>query len=174
MEGKPVARSENLATEEIDGGVLVYDLKADRAHWLDESATAVWRLADGDHTGSAIARECALSETVVEETVSRLAALELVDPGAGEIGVTRRLAIHRIAAVSGAVAFAGPLISSIVAPTAAMANTATCDALVCGGNGTGQGAANQTCTRNAACRSTSTCSCAAATGQCTTTGNCVF
>jgi hypothetical protein len=163
LEGKPVARSENLATEEIDGGVLVYDLTADRAHWLDESATAVWRLADGEHSVPEIALGCALSETVVEETVSRLAALELVDPGVEEVGVTRRLAIHRIAAVSGAVAFAGPLISSIVAPTVAMANTATCDAMICD--------KNSDCAGKPGCKSTSTCSDQTGHGN---GGHCIF
>jgi hypothetical protein len=164
MQDQPIARIEDLATEEIDGGILVYDLKSNDVHWLDDSATAVWRLADGEHTADEIALSSALPEAVVEETLDRLAALELVAPGSNDFGVTRRLALRRIAVAGGTAAFAGPLIASIVAPTAALAgNSAKCVVVTC--------SANITCSGDTGnCRSTSTCSCN--TAGCN--GHCIF
>ena len=43
----PVAREENLAIEELDDELLIYDLHSNRAHSLGSAATSVWRACDG-------------------------------------------------------------------------------------------------------------------------------
>jgi hypothetical protein len=51
----PKARSEGIITKELDGEVLVYDAARDRAHCLNETAAAIWKLCDGQTTASEIA-----------------------------------------------------------------------------------------------------------------------
>ena len=55
----PQARHEALITKEADGELLVYDEQRDRAHCLNETAAAVWRLCDGHTTVSEIAQAIA-------------------------------------------------------------------------------------------------------------------
>jgi hypothetical protein len=43
----PLARREALITKEVDGELLVYDVTRDKAHCLNETAAAIWRLCDG-------------------------------------------------------------------------------------------------------------------------------
>ena len=43
----PLARREALITKEVEGELLVYDVTRDKAHCLNETAAAVWRLCDG-------------------------------------------------------------------------------------------------------------------------------
>jgi hypothetical protein len=52
----PKARSEGIITKELDGEVLVYDAARDRAHCLNETAAAIWKLCDGQTTASEIAQ----------------------------------------------------------------------------------------------------------------------
>jgi hypothetical protein len=51
----PKARSEGIIIREVDGELLVYDRLRDRAHCLNETAAAVWKLCDGRATASEIA-----------------------------------------------------------------------------------------------------------------------
>ena len=43
----PKARSEGIITRELDGELLVYDRTRDRAHCLNKTAAAIWKLCDG-------------------------------------------------------------------------------------------------------------------------------
>jgi hypothetical protein len=51
----PLARREAIITKEVDGELLVYDVTRDKAHCLNETAAAVWRLCDGRTSVAAIA-----------------------------------------------------------------------------------------------------------------------
>ena len=51
----PKARREAIITKEVDGELLVYDRERDRAHCLNETAAAIWRLCDGRTSVSEIA-----------------------------------------------------------------------------------------------------------------------
>src|SRR5207247_8926846 len=44
---RPMARSEGLVVEQLDGEVLIYDLERHRAHCLNEASALVWRACDG-------------------------------------------------------------------------------------------------------------------------------
>jgi hypothetical protein len=44
---KPIARIEELVTQEIDGELLVYDVRTNKAHQLTETAAFVWKNCDG-------------------------------------------------------------------------------------------------------------------------------
>jgi len=57
----PLARREAIITKEVDGELLVYDVTRDKAHCLNETAAAVWRLCDGRTSVGAISERLAVS-----------------------------------------------------------------------------------------------------------------
>jgi hypothetical protein len=52
---QPRARTEGLVINDLTDEVLVYDLKRDKAHCLNQTAAAVWKLCDGQRTAAEIA-----------------------------------------------------------------------------------------------------------------------
>lgn len=126
----PKARKHDLVIESLVDEVLVYDLKRHRALCLNETAALVWKQCDGRTTvGQAAERIKARFNAPVNEDIIRLALDRLgkehllegsAGPPASGKGVSRREAIR----LGLAAAVALPLVTSIVAPTAAQ--TATC------------------------------------------------
>ena len=156
----PQARKIDIVTREVAGELLVYDRSSDKAHCLNRAATLVWLHCDG-HT------------TVAEMT--RLLASELQTPVADEVvwfaldelkkssllqrpwtrpllvnGMSRRALVKRLG-IGAAVTV--PLITSIVAPTAAAAASClpvsapcTADAQCCSNNCADNGRGTFNCT----------------------------
>jgi hypothetical protein len=128
----PRARTEELVVKTVAGEVLVYDLTHHRAHSLNATAAALWRACNGTRSQTEI-RMWAAAETghlldaaVVDYALRQLdRAGLLATPGgvASREGVhlTRRDLIRR-----GALVGAIPVVASIVAPTAADAQSAVC------------------------------------------------
>ncbi|HAF25007.1 MAG TPA: hypothetical protein DCK93_19230, partial [Blastocatellia bacterium] len=52
----PLARQESLVIKELPDETLVYDLREDKAHCLNQTAARVWKSCDGQTTVSEIAR----------------------------------------------------------------------------------------------------------------------
>ena len=144
----PHARRSKLVVRELADETLVYDLEGHRAHCLNRTAALVWKLCDGENTVSRIAEKMGerLSARVPGEVV-RLALDQLADRGlltpcdvrpAGENSVSRRAMMRRLGL---AAAVALPLVTSIISPTPAMAQSpcnetscppgTTCQAGVC-------------------------------------------
>jgi hypothetical protein len=127
MKVSPVARTESLIVKEVDGETLVYDLKTDKAHCLNDTAARVWKNCDGRKTVSEIsATLSAESNTKVKDEVVWLALdqlekfklLEAAPARPGFLaGMTRRQMVARL----GIAAVALPAIVSIVSPTAVSA-----------------------------------------------------
>ena len=46
----PKARQEQLIVKELPDELLIYDLKRDKAHCLNETAALVWKNCDGHKT----------------------------------------------------------------------------------------------------------------------------
>ena len=121
----PKARSVDLIVQEVDDEVLVYDVDSANAHCLSADAAAVWRAADGQKSEAMIADELDLDSEVVTRALAELEEKELLEApaivhanGNGDSnGATRREFGLKAAKIGGAVA-AGPMIYSIVAPTA--------------------------------------------------------
>ena len=121
----PKARSEDLIVQEVDDEVLVYDVDSANAHCLSADAAAVWRAADGQKSEAMLADELDLDAEVVTRALAELEEKALLEApaivqanGNGHSnGDTRREFGLKSAKVGGAVA-AGPMIYSIVAPTA--------------------------------------------------------
>ncbi len=59
---RPLACSQGLITEELDGELLVYDSKCNMAYALDPEAAAVWRACDGHTETRSLAARCGTSE----------------------------------------------------------------------------------------------------------------
>ncbi len=124
MKVSPVARTESLIVKEVDGETLVYDLKTDKAHCLNETAARVWQKCDGSNSVSDIAEllSAELNTNVKDEVVwlalDRLETFKLLEDTpvtpAFYAGFTRRQLVARL----GIAAVTLPAIMSIVSPTA--------------------------------------------------------
>lgn len=116
---KPMARKQDLIVQEVEDEVLVYDEMTAQAHCLNLDAARVWRACDGQKTEDALASELGLDAEIVALALNELDSKNLL---MGEVmsdgaGATRREFGLKAAKIGGAVA-AGPMIYSIVAPTA--------------------------------------------------------
>ena len=125
----PRARSERLVVRRLEEDeTLVYDLESHRAHCLNRTVDSVWRLCDGRRSVPDIARALQpVSPAPPDPDVVLLALTELrgadllVDAGDEAdlpSGSSRRELLVRLG--RGAVVWL-PLVTSIVAPTAAQA-----------------------------------------------------
>jgi hypothetical protein len=123
---KPLARKEGLVIQEMPGEVLVYDLATNKAHCLNETAALVWNYCDGSNSVADITRLFGnQSGKPVEENLVWLAIDQLNENNllAQELkadfnGQTRRDVIKKVGL---AAVIALPMVSSLVAPTAALA-----------------------------------------------------
>lgn len=130
----PRARTEDVLTTSVGDELVIYDSRSDRAHRLNGLAAVVWRNADGerDVAGLAEAAGATLAGGVNEDNV-RLALQELEQaelletPAPGKDGtpaMDRRTALKR-AAQMGSMALLVPVVSTIAAPTPAMASSSS-------------------------------------------------
>lgn len=116
--------------EELTDEVLVYDVQRNKAHCLNSTAAAVWKLCDGRNSPAQIARRLSnqeakgVDEAIVWLALERLGRDHLLKERvvwqANMPQVSRREAIRRIG--MGA-AIALPIVASITAPTAVQAGT---------------------------------------------------
>jgi hypothetical protein len=142
--GGPRARKDDLIVKEMPDEVLIYDLVRDKAHCLNRTAALVFNYCDG-HTSAAtmtgrLERELnvPVDEGVVWLALNQLSKNHLLEenivPPTLMAGINRR---QMIRAMGVAAAVAVPLVTSIVAPTPAQAQS-------CFTSGTG-------CTSSAQC-----------------------
>jgi len=128
---RPLARKHDLLVKELPGEVLVYDMTRDRAHCLNETAAFVWKRCDGRNTVPDIALSLGKkSNSTIDEKIIWLALDQFAEndllarqparPPA-LAGMNRRQMIRTLGL--GAVVVGVPLVTSIVAPTAAQAAT---------------------------------------------------
>jgi hypothetical protein len=142
----PRARTEELIVEELTDEVLVYDLRRNKAHCVNSTAAAIWKLCDGRRTVEEIARRLKqpvghqqLSEEVVWLALAQLSRTHLLDePVSSPIAssrISRREALKRVGIGA---AIAVPIVVSITAPTAVQAGS-------CFATGHGCGTGSQCC-----------------------------
>lgn len=113
-----VARTNDLVVEEFDGGLVIYDGRDAQAHYLDPSATAVWRACRQPKTESEIVGAAGLDATSGETALSQLIDLGLVEAEAGS-RYSRRVVLRTAAKVGLAGTVAAPIISAVVPAAAA-------------------------------------------------------
>lgn len=55
MSDSAAEQTANLDVHEVDDGLVIYDLSADRVHYLNETASLVFALCTGEHSDRRIA-----------------------------------------------------------------------------------------------------------------------
>jgi hypothetical protein len=140
----PRMRTDGLVTQPLGDEILVYDRHRHQAHCLSRTAAAVWEHCDGKTTVAEMAELMAMElDTPVAEQVvwlgldqlrkARLLEEPFTLSSSPIATMSRREAMRRVGLVTAA---ALPLVTSIIAPTAAQA-AASCTPTgqACNGNG---------------------------------------
>lgn len=153
----PRARKADLVVKDLKDEVLVYDLKRDRAHSLNQSAAFVWKKCNGRRTVAEVAQalgkefKVPANEQTVWLALEQLSKFYLLEEKVARPAGMPRISRRDMMRVGAAAAFALPVIISIVAPTAANAQTtitpAACAARLqpCGGTLCTGGGPPRTC-----------------------------
>ena len=119
----PKARNENVVVQNLNAEVLIYDLTNNKAYCLNETSALVYKACDGKTSFDELKRRHKFTDDLIYLALDELRRENLIE-GDGDnhfAGLTRREAIRR-AGLSTLVAL--PVISSLVAPTAAHAQSA--------------------------------------------------
>jgi hypothetical protein len=133
-----VSRRRSLLIRELGVETLVYDMESHRASCLNREAAAVFKACDGTRSLSEIRRRVSqrlgepVDEGYLELAIDRLARRGLVDPVSKPPSAPRRELLRRLAAAS---ALALPSVISVLAPTAAEAQTCLANGKMCMDNG---------------------------------------
>ena len=124
----PEMRKKGLVVQELSGEVLVYDRDRNKAHCLNSTAALVWNHCDGKTSVAQITRaiereiKAPVGEDVIWLGVDQLSKTHLLQERArvpeNKSGLSRREVMKRIGL---AAAVALPVVTSIMAPTAAQA-----------------------------------------------------
>ena len=128
---RPAARRSDLVVKTVADEVLVYDLERHRAHRLNGAAAAVWRLCDGTRTVPEItvaARDLGTPVTAeaVDYALAGLGRARLLTAPVTTAALTRRELVQRLGTAA-----ALPLVASLVAPTAAQAQSCLPSGALC-------------------------------------------
>ncbi len=123
---RPIARKEGLVIQEMPDEVLVFDMETNKAHCLNETAAFVWKACDGSKSVTEITKLFGnQSGKLVDENLVWLAIDQLNENNlleqelkANFNGQSRRDVIKKIGL---AAVIALPIVSSLVAPSAALA-----------------------------------------------------
>lgn len=128
---RPLARTGDLLTEQVDDELLVFDTETNVACRLNRTAALVWRASDGERTLADLVEMLAEEfGDVADEDLVLMSLDTLVEHGLIVSGYERRDStaerlsrrrFFRRVGVAGAGAMAAPVVFSMVAPTAAAA-----------------------------------------------------
>ncbi len=120
----PQSRKVDIVVVELDGEVLVYDQKTNKAFNLNKTSALVWELSDGTHSLSEISRllgeklNADVDDGLVWLALEQLRQENLIENEVALpeslIGLSRRQAIRKVGL---AAVITLPFISSLVAPT---------------------------------------------------------
>lgn len=137
----PAARKDDLVIQEVEGEILVYDLKSHRAHCLNRTAALVWQHCDGEQTFEEVARKVEAEACVkmsgeavrlaVEQLEKRKLLAASVGVAYGAASISRRELARRLGMAAAAASL--PLITSINAPAALQATSCAGPEESCGG-----------------------------------------
>ena len=126
----PKIKTTNIVVKEFEKKLLLYDLVSNKAFCLNETSAFIWQLCDGKNSIIEISRQLSkhfnanLDENFVWLAVEQFKRDELLDESVPiEIdfgGLSRRQVIKKVGLAS---MIALPLISSVIAPSAAMAQS---------------------------------------------------
>lgn len=130
VKNNPLSRSQNLVIQELNKEVLIYDLKINKAFCLNETSALVWNACDGNRSvaqiSSSLGKQTSqpFSEDLVWLALDQFKKDNLLENAEQIIsdfnGLSRREVIKKVGFAS---LTALPVISSLIAPTAAAAQS---------------------------------------------------
>lgn len=133
MSNKIKSRESDLVIQDFNNEVLIYDLKKNKALCLNETASIIWRLCDGEKSVAEISQimsqqlKSPISEDFVWLALDQLKKENLLVNGESIKptfdGLSRRQVIKKVGLAS---MLALPLISSVIAPSAIHAQSQLC------------------------------------------------
>lgn len=135
MNKLPKARSENLLIQEFENEVLIYDAQIDKAYCLNETSARVFEACDGETSFDELKRRYKFTDDLIFLALDQLRKENLL-PGGDSYrspfaGMNRREAVRRAGLATMVVL---PVISALVAPTAANAASACGNVCFAAGN----------------------------------------
>jgi Coenzyme PQQ synthesis protein D (PqqD) len=130
---RPVAKNKEVVIQEMEDELLVYDLQANKAICLNKTSALVWQFCDGKNNPEEISLQLEKKlKTIVQVEVVLLALKQLDEAGLiikdqsipNHFGnLSRREIVKRIGLTT---VVALPIVSAIVAPSAASAQSGIC------------------------------------------------
>ena len=150
-----IASKDELIVRELADEVLVYDLRRDKAHCLNQTSAYIWKRCDGKTTVTDMAtllqREFAapVEEDMVWLALKQLDQFKLVEGYDAPIGVSRRDLVRKYLPI----ALVLPVILSISSPAAAIAVSCRANGQSC----TTGGQCCSGCCANTSCQPISSC-----------------
>ncbi|HZS45397.1 MAG TPA: hypothetical protein VFC63_09870 [Blastocatellia bacterium] len=128
----PIARKDGFVVKKLDNETLVYDTERQTAHCLNHNAAVIWEHCDGsrnvdqliDFFDVGINLSKSQKEQIVLIALNELSKSHLLESPIADLHVTKGVTSRELIKVAGIAAlFAIPVVSTIVAPTAAQAST---------------------------------------------------
>ena len=126
MNKLPLARNKDVIVKGFEDEILIYDSLVDKAYCLNETSAAVYRACDGKTTFRELKKNHKFSDDLIFLALDELKAKKLLEERSAALydsplrGLTRREPISRVGLAS---IIALPLITSLLVPTAAMAQS---------------------------------------------------
>lgn len=138
----PVSRKNNIVIQELKDEILIYDLSVNKAFCLNKTSSMIWQECDGTKSVSEIAQTLSkklksnMSEDIVWLALNQFKSEDLFENSFDFVtpfdGLTRREIVKKIGFAS---VIALPIISSLVAPNAINAQSATGQCFPANGSG---------------------------------------
>ena len=144
---EPKSRRNGIVVQELENELLLYDLETNKSFCLNRTSVLVWQACDGTKSVSEISREIGqklkmlVDENLVRLAIDQLNKNNLLDSNQKTSvkfgGISRREVIKKIGLTS---MTALPVITSLIAPTAAMGASTCGVACTCSNTTVGAGA----------------------------------
>ena len=128
---KPRVRQSGLLSEDMHGERVIYDNGNKKVHHLNPTMTWIWDHCDGSRTIdeliAALQRDtgCDDARGLITSGLKQLAEANLLEPGSVDRTAleVQQNTVSRRAAVIAGISIAGPIMTSILAPTPAAAKS---------------------------------------------------
>jgi hypothetical protein len=136
----PLSRKNDIVVQDLNGEVLIYDLKLNKAFCLNETSALVWQACDGNKSVDEISRSISkqmnqpANDDLVWLALDQLKQENLLENSEEVVanfdGMSRREVIRKIGLGT---MIALPFVTGLIAPTAAQAQSlaAICAATAC-------------------------------------------
>lgn len=119
----PIARTEAILLQESGDEMLIYDLETDKAYNFNETASVIWKNCDGKTITKDLVAKYKLNEETIELAIDEFQKHGLLAEEIDTRVPKNRMARRKFMLRAGTMAMALPIVSVIVAPKAAYAQS---------------------------------------------------